>query len=206
MDKLPPPSTQTRHNERVPLRVTISGSYRKHLSHIMSVREELCAAGATVLRPSSTEVLDAEQGFVRLVGDPDSPSGIQAAQLAAIRQSDLVYLVNPGGYCGSSAMLEIGYACGLGIPVAFAEPPFEPAAAGLGSVIGSPRAALAPLAALHLDRADAALLTTPTIHQGSRLERRAEGLGHWHDDTWTLLDPDRCEYCRTAVMAQGGGG
>ena len=50
----------------------------------------------------------------------------QSKQLAlehyeAIRQSDIVYFLTPGGYMGTSCKVELGYAIALGKTVIFSE-------------------------------------------------------------------------------------
>lgn len=189
------------------LTVTISGSYRKHLSAILAARETLVDAGARVLRPTSAEVVAHEGGLVRLAGDPDTAAGVRAAQLDAIRRSELLYVVNPGGYLGSAVMLEVGFASALGVPIAFSEPPFEGSASGLEIAVGDARRALARIAATHLDPADATLLAgrDPKMSRGSQLERGANGLMHHHDDGPSPL-VDTCEYCRLAYLVSEVGG
>jgi len=118
------------------LKVTISGSYHKHLDAVLAARAAFSAAGAEVLRPSSAEVLEDEGVFVRLEGDPDDPAAAHGAQLQAIRRSHLLYVVNPGGYSGTNVTLEIGFAAALGVPICFSERPFEPAMAALAAFVG----------------------------------------------------------------------
>lgn len=119
------------------LKVTISGSYHKHLDAVLAAREAFSAAGADVLRPSSAEVLEDEGVFVRLEGDPDDAAAAHGAQLQAIRRSHLLYVVNPGGYSGTNVTLEIGFAGALGVPICFSERPFEPAMEALAAFVGS---------------------------------------------------------------------
>lgn len=122
--------------------VTLIGSYRQHLDAIFDARRVFLQAGAEVLRPASDQVAEAGGVFVRLAGDPDSRVQLQQAQLEAIAASDFVYVVAPGGYNGPSAMLEIGYAHALGIPIVASEPPFDQAASCAVELIGSPIHAL----------------------------------------------------------------
>lgn len=159
--------------------LTIGGSYRKHLAAILAARTACTAAGAQVLRPASAEVLDMGGGVVRMVGDPADPSAVEERQLEAIRRSELLYVVNPGGYCGSSVMLEIGFAIGRGIPVAFAEPPFEPSAAQHAWFIGPPDRAIATLSGMRLLPADRTLVAR--IRDGDAPGGDLDGARlHWH--------------------------
>jgi nucleoside 2-deoxyribosyltransferase len=133
----------------MPLKVTISGSYNKHLDRILEARTRFLEMGAEVLRPQNKEVLAAKGDFVRLQGDTGSAQDIHDAQLNAIRHSDFIYVVNPGGYVGPSATFEAGYAAGQGIPVVAQEAPFEGAVA-LKARVGTPEEAfLLFAAALH---------------------------------------------------------
>lgn len=150
------------------LTVTIAGSYRKHLSAILRARAEFIAHGARVLRPASDEVLKDAGAFVQLVGDPADPGEAARQQLGAIRRSDLVYVVNPGGYIGASAMLEIGYACALAIPVVSSEPPFEAAASANVRAVATPHRAVGEVLHERLAPADASLL-------GEVIEGRSPG-------------------------------
>lgn len=127
-------------------RVTIGGSYRKHLDRILAAREQFIDLGWDVLRPSGDSVVDSDDpDFVRLEGDPADAAGIQRAQLAAIEASTLYYVVNPGGYVGPSATAEVAWAAAKGIPVILAEPAFESAVRLLADGHGNPEAAVAHL-------------------------------------------------------------
>lgn len=159
------------------LTVTIAGSYRKHLSAILRARDEFIAHGARVLRPVSGGVKADAGAFVQLWGDPDDPADAAREQLEAIRASDAVYVVNPGGYIGASAMMEIGYACALGIPVLCAEPPFEAAAGAHTHAIDTPQRALGRLTHERLARADRDLLGDVIAGRGPVSARVRRGIG-----------------------------
>ena len=131
----------------VPPKVTISGSYRKHLERILVAKRRFEELGATVLRPDTEEIVGSESALVRLQGDPDDLRAVQLLQLEAIAQSDIVYVVNPGGYVGASATLEVGDARRGGAFIVTAEPAFEEAVAAVVSGVGSPEDALRLLAA-----------------------------------------------------------
>ncbi len=139
--------------------VTISGSYRKHLSAILRAREEFIELGISVLRPTSGRVIEDAGNFVRLEGDPEDPRRAADHQLTAIRSSNLLYVVNPGGYIGGSAMFEIGYAIALGLPVVSSEQPFEAAAAARTRAVGAPARAVGLLCARLMLPADLALIS-----------------------------------------------
>jgi hypothetical protein len=100
------------------LKVTISGSFSRHLADIQLAVSEFEAAGARVLSPSQPTIVDSVDGFVFVASDRHrSPRLVQDRHLASIAQSDLLWLVCPDGYVGQSASLEIGYAVASGIPV-----------------------------------------------------------------------------------------
>jgi len=105
---------------------TISGSFRRSLSAIESKLAEFRRAGFTILSPRNTRSVGEVTGFVLLEGDTGSPKDIEQGHLNAIRRSDCLYVVNPGGYIGPSATLEVGYALSLGVPVFCLTSPSEP--------------------------------------------------------------------------------
>ena len=93
-----------------PARVTISGSFTKHWKEIHSVVEQFRELNAEVMSPTNGPPVREEDGFVYLREDVGSPDTLERRHLQAIRKSDLLYIVNPNGYLGSSVALEIGYA------------------------------------------------------------------------------------------------
>lgn len=205
------PHVETRGGIIAPVdpQLTISGSYRKHLSAILAARATFLAAGIEVLRPRSERILSDSDGFVRLEDDLDDARAAALAQRQAIRESHLVYVVNPGGYVGPSAIYEVGLASGLGIPVCFSEQPFETAArlsgealihwpSGAGerwNMIGDPEQVAGHLLARCLAPADRSLLTDlvntpelvlargPRIGASFTLDADGEGLSLRSDDS-----------------------
>lgn len=99
------------------LRCTISGSFRKNLPAIRAKVEECSQIGVTVLSPRSMDVVGEDRGFVYFRGDRGDPGKIESRHLEAISQSDFLYVVNPGGYVGTSVSLEIGWAVAYSVPV-----------------------------------------------------------------------------------------
>lgn len=118
--------------------ITISGSYRKHFDRIVTTKREFEELGASILRPLSEEIRERENELVRLSGDPDDLREVQEAQLKAVSDCDLLYVVNPAGYVGPSATLEIGFAHALGKKIITSEPPFEAVVAVLVDDVCSP--------------------------------------------------------------------
>jgi nucleoside 2-deoxyribosyltransferase len=100
------------------IRVTVSGSFRRHLPQVQEAVGELAQAGVEVLSPASPVVVDRIENFVFVASDVHrSPRLVQDRHLAAIQASDFLWLVCPDGYVGQSASLEVGYAVARGIPV-----------------------------------------------------------------------------------------
>lgn len=112
-----------------PLSAAVSGSFRRHLDEVAAAVLALEQAGARVLSPRSTMPAAMVDGFVVLSGDTGSPREIQERHLAAIAAADFLWLVCPDGYVGASALLEVGYARALGVPVFAAREPEERVAA-----------------------------------------------------------------------------
>lgn len=108
------------------IRATVSGSFRKHLAHIESIVDQLKAAGIEVLSPRRFRPKGEANGFVRVSGDHGSDRQIEIRHLRAIFSSDLLYVVNPGGYIGMSTALEIGAAISASVPVLALETPSDP--------------------------------------------------------------------------------
>src|SRR5258708_30893336 len=100
------------------LRVTVSGSFTRHLDRIQKAVAELKARGVRVLSPEQPVIVDALEGFVFVASDRHrSVKLVQDRHLASIADSDFLWLEADDGYVGQSAALELGYAIGVGIPV-----------------------------------------------------------------------------------------
>ena len=105
------------------MKIVISGSFRKHLAEIGQARENFQKAGAEVLAPLTQEAVHSVGDFVFLATDDleQSPDVIEEEFMANIRKTDILYVVNIGGYVGQSAATEIGVALMASIPVVVAE-------------------------------------------------------------------------------------
>jgi hypothetical protein len=100
------------------LTATVSGSFHRHLHAIMEAVEELHACRVRVLSPEDPRVVDAIDSFLFVASDRHrSIRLVQDRHLASIGQSDFLWLVNPDGYIGQSASLEIGFAIACGVPI-----------------------------------------------------------------------------------------
>ncbi len=99
-------------------KVTVSGSFRKAMSDIQRAVAELTDLGGRVLSPSDPRVVDSFGDFLFVASDRlRTIRTVQSRHLAAIEASDLVWLVAPDGYVGTSAAMEIGFAMAVGTPV-----------------------------------------------------------------------------------------
>ena len=107
------------------LRCTISGSFRRFLPQVGEVMRECAEQGVRIISPRSNEVVGEREGFLLLKGDTEKPQEIELRHLRSIRSSDFLYVVNPGGYVGPSATMEIGYALAISVPVFCLEAPTE---------------------------------------------------------------------------------
>jgi hypothetical protein len=110
------------------LTVTPCGSAKfKDLIH--EVSDGLVSAGFVVFRPPLHEMAFA----VNLA--PESSllawKGATYAHLQRVAKADICMVINPGGYVGAGATLELGFAVGLRKVIVFLQPDSEPARYGL---------------------------------------------------------------------------
>lgn len=139
-----------------PTRTTIIGSYKRHWDDIKSARRIFLRAGIDVLRPVSDHVIEDGSDWVRVEGDPAEVSMMRERQLDAIRHSDFVYVVNPGGYIGTAGNIECGFALALQIPIHYLEQPYDSAAAP--GRFGRPQSVLRQLSQAQVAPADQTLI------------------------------------------------
>lgn len=126
--------------------VTIAGSYRKHFRRLWSVKQTFEDLGAQVLRPLS-EPLKEEDDFVSLIDDEKEAQAAHLKQFEAIRRSQLLYVVNPAGYIGLAAALNIAYAAASNPRplIILSEPTYEPAIEALIDGVGEEKYAFSLL-------------------------------------------------------------
>jgi NTP pyrophosphatase (non-canonical NTP hydrolase)/nucleoside 2-deoxyribosyltransferase len=99
------------------VRITVSGSFRRHWKAVKEAINNFKALGAEVVSPQSTEQERNVDEFVYLKGEEGPPEDIERRHLTSISCSDALYVVSPDGYLGPSTALEIGYALALKVPV-----------------------------------------------------------------------------------------
>lgn len=99
-------------------KVSISGSWNRHLALIRHAELEFRECGCDILSPKNTTIVDAVGDFLFVESDVHrSIKLIENRHLLAIANSDFLWLVSPDGYTGLSASLEIGYAVAKGVPI-----------------------------------------------------------------------------------------
>lgn len=100
------------------VRVTVSGSFRRHMGAISSAVSEISACGARTLSPADPRVVSALGEFLFVASDRvRSVRLVQDRHLECIRASHFLWLVSPDGYVGQSAAMEIGFAAAHRIPI-----------------------------------------------------------------------------------------
>jgi hypothetical protein len=100
------------------LRVTVSGSFHRHLHAITRAVYELTDLGIRVISPADPRIVE-ELGAFRFVASDQFRSIrlVQDRHLDSIRASNFIWLVAPDGYVGQSASMEIGFAAAHNVPV-----------------------------------------------------------------------------------------
>jgi len=127
-------------------KIVISGSFRKFYQDITRKTEEFESAGAEVLSPKKSSIINPGAEFVVLATDTaGTPKEIEQIHLDAIFSADALYVVNPGGYCGETTVLEIGWALAFGKPVFFQAQCASQLIGGYGPVTTSAEEALEAL-------------------------------------------------------------
>ena len=107
-------------------KVTISGSFRKHLNYIVKLRNNFVENNIEVLSPRFTDPKNPGEEFVIFQGEEGlAPLELERHHLDSIDQSDALIVCCPAGYVGASALIEIGYANKLGKRIIFTEKPEE---------------------------------------------------------------------------------
>lgn len=97
---------------------TISGSFHRHMGAISEAVGAFHDAGVRVLSPADPRVVDEIGPFLFVASDRHrSVRLVQDRHLAAICESNFLWLVCPDGYVGQSAAMEIGFAVARGIPI-----------------------------------------------------------------------------------------
>lgn len=107
-------------------KVVLSGSFRKHLEYILSIKKQLNKNGVSILSPRFEDPKNPTEEFVIFDGEEGmSPLELERYHLDMINASDALIVCSQGGYVGASALIEIGYAQEIGKRIIFTEEPEE---------------------------------------------------------------------------------
>ena len=106
------------------MKVVISGSFRKSLTEIIELKEQLESKGIEVLNPKIKTTIDNNDNpeFVLFASEKiEDADELERKYLESIASSDahIVYVTN--GYLGETAFSEMLFACSLRIPVYLTE-------------------------------------------------------------------------------------
>lgn len=100
------------------LTATVSGSFHRHLHEINLAVQELTLMNVRVLSPADPRVVDSAGEFLFVASDMvRSVKLVQNRHFQCILASDFLWLVEPDGYVGPSASIEVGFAIGREIPI-----------------------------------------------------------------------------------------
>jgi nucleoside 2-deoxyribosyltransferase len=113
------------------IKTVISGSYRKHFSEMLLLKQCLERESIKVMAPVSEEVTNPGEEFALLDADPiHDPRSLQDSIFSMIRRSTFLVVANVDGYLGKAALLEIGYAVAQGIQILTIEDVDDPNISG----------------------------------------------------------------------------
>lgn len=109
------------------LSCSIIGSFRRYYDEVTNVISIFGEAGIKVNSPASSCITNPEDLFVRFKTDSDKESNveIELKALINITKSDFIYVVNPGGYMGTTVSYEVGRIHERHIPIFFMNNPFD---------------------------------------------------------------------------------
>lgn len=100
------------------LKITVSGSFNRHLDSIANAMADFSSKGVQVLSPRDTKIVACDGQFLFVAGDKSRDVRlVQDMHMDAIRDSDFLWVIAPDGYIGRSVSMEIGYAVCYGVPV-----------------------------------------------------------------------------------------
>jgi NTP pyrophosphatase (non-canonical NTP hydrolase) len=102
----------------------VCGSFRRDRDGLRRAITALQGAGCAILSPRDTDFVREIDGFVYAEEDLGrTASEVEWAHLQSMEKADFVWLHCPGGYVGSSAAMELGFARAGGMRVFAAEAP-----------------------------------------------------------------------------------
>jgi NTP pyrophosphatase (non-canonical NTP hydrolase) len=124
-------------------KAVICGSFRRDPELLASEFRRLSDAGCTILSPVDTNFVTEVDGFV--YGQADigrTAAAVEQRHLGAMQSADFVWLHCPGGYVGTSAAMELGFAQALGLRVFASQPPENVTMRDIVHVCRSPEVAV----------------------------------------------------------------
>lgn len=108
------------------IKAAVSGSFHRCMGSVQSVVDELTYLNVQVLSPSDPTVVDAFGDFLFVASDRQRTiRTVQDRHLAAIRESDFLWIAIEDGYIGNSTAMEIGLAIALGKPIYATDVPLD---------------------------------------------------------------------------------
>ena len=100
------------------MKVTVSGSFNRHLADVAAAVTLLGDMRVEVLSPIDPRVVACDGSFLFVASDRvRDVELVQRGHCEAIADSDFVWVASPDGYAGCSVSMEIGYAMAAGVPV-----------------------------------------------------------------------------------------
>ena len=107
------------------MRISIIGSFRKHFSEILILREQLLRHGHTVTSPIGNEILKPGVDFVRFDSDDAyrTDAHVQTIAMHRILSADCCYVCCVDQYVGRTTCYEIGRIIQARRPLYFSERP-----------------------------------------------------------------------------------
>lgn len=121
------------------MRCVISGSFRKYYKDICEAIIGFEKAGVEVLSPKKSKITNPGEEFAILESDTSKDmKTLEINHMEAIRKADFLYVCNPAGYIGASALLEIGFALACKKKLGFLEQPKDPIIGCFADFVGSP--------------------------------------------------------------------
>jgi NTP pyrophosphatase (non-canonical NTP hydrolase) len=106
--------------------LVVSGSFRKFYAQIIKKIQEFEREGFIVLSPKVSKIVNPSEEFVLLESDNTTDiKALELEHLRAILNANALFLFNPDGYLGNSAIMETGYAIASKKPVFCLKEPNE---------------------------------------------------------------------------------
>lgn len=155
-------------------KAVICGSFRRDPERLASEYRRLQEAGCTILSPRDVDFVAEVDGFVYGQADMGrTTAAVEQGHLRAMQTADFVWLHCPGGYVGTSAAMELGFAQALGLRVFASESPENVTMRDIVHICRSPEVAI------HLTqlRADAPSRALPALQAYYARAARERGWG-----------------------------